>query len=82
MKKSASDVLNSFVILFGILGLIAMLSGAGIGIAWKLGAQLYEVQKDITILFAVACACWFVAVCFCIAETIREYKEAKRGKNK
>lgn len=77
MKKNVNDILDYFIIIFGVLGVIAMLSAAGIGIAWKLGAILYEVEESILILFITACACWAVASIFCI---ISEIIEAKRGK--
>ena len=82
MKKNTNDVLNYFIIVFGILGVVAMLSGAGLGIAWKLGAELYEVQSNILILFITACVCWAIALGFCIADNIVEIRRGKHGKNK
>ena len=82
MKRKTEDKLCYFIILFGVLGVIAMLCGAGLGIAWKVGALLYEVEKSILILFIAACACWAIALVFCIASEIVEAKEAKNGKNK
>lgn len=80
MKKKTEDTLCYFIILFAVLGAIAMLFGAGLGIAWKLGAILYEVEESILTLFIAACVCWAVAFVFCIVSKSIEAKEAKDDK--
>ena len=77
MKKKNKDALFYFIILFGVLGVIAMLSAAGIGIAWKTGAMLYEVKESILILFIAACVCWAVEFIFYIVSVIIEAREGK-----
>lgn len=78
MKKKNEDALFYFIILFGVLGVIAMLSAAGIGIAWKLGAILYEVEESILILFIAACVCWAVTFIFYIVSEIIEARGGKK----
>lgn len=80
MKKNVNDTLNYFIIIFGVLGVVAMLGGAGLGIAWKLGAILYEVEESILILFVTACVCWAIALGFCIADNIVEIRREKNDK--
>lgn len=77
MKKKNEDALFYFIILFGVLGVIAMLSATGIGIAWKIGTMLYEVEESILILFIAACVCWAVAFIFYIVSEIIEAREGK-----
>lgn len=79
MKKKNEDELFYFIILFGVLGVIAILSAAGIGIAWKLGAILYEVEESVLILFIAACVCWTMAFIFYI---VSEINEARGGKGR
>lgn len=78
MKKKTEDTLYYFIILFAVLGAIAMLFGAGLGIAWKLGAILYEVEESILILFIAACVCWAVAFIFYIVSEIIEARGGKK----
>lgn len=77
MKRKTKDVLCYFIILFGVLGVIAMLCGAGLGIAWKVGALLYEVEESILILFIAACVCWAIGFIFYIVSVIIEAREGK-----
>lgn len=78
MKKKNEDALFYFIILFGVLGVIAILSAAGIGIAWKLGAILCEVEESVLILFIAACVCWAVAFIFYIVSEIIEARGGKK----